>query len=94
VRIGPGKRTRPAELALYPGWLHRSSFFLLAISHTDEMDDLETLRKLIGPDADGWIKAELEELNRDLDVMALLLLDMYRSRQRTAEPGSCGLPKG
>lgn len=58
------------------------------------MDDLETLRKLIGPDADGWITAELEELNRDLDVMALLLLDMYRSRQRTAEQGSCGLPKG
>lgn len=56
------------------------------------MDELERLRKLVGPEANGWTTAQLEQLTRDLDVMALLLLDLYRSRKkdRTVEP--CGSP--
>ena len=43
------------------------------------MDELERLRRLLGPDADGWTMPQLEQLRRDIDGMAALLLELYRS---------------
>ena len=42
------------------------------------MDYLEELRKLVGPEADNWTVAQLEQLSRDMDTMAELLLDLYQ----------------
>ena len=56
------------------------------------MDELERLRKLVGPEANGWTTAQLEQLTRDLDAMALLLLDLYRSRKKDRTVKPCGSP--
>jgi hypothetical protein len=55
------------------------------------MDELEKLRKLVGPDASSWTTAQLKQLRSDIDSMAALLLDLYRSKadRRT---NACGLP--
>lgn len=57
------------------------------------MDELEKLRKLVGPEADHWTMAKLERLRRDMDAMAALLLEVYRSRAPGRSSGACGLPK-
>jgi hypothetical protein len=57
------------------------------------MDELEKLRKLVGPEADDWTTAQLERLRRDIDAMAALLLDVYRSGEPGQRSGACGLPK-
>jgi hypothetical protein len=56
-------------------------------------DELEKLRKLVGPEGDDWTTAKLERLRRDIDAMAALLLDVYRSRAPGRSSGACGLPK-
>ncbi len=56
------------------------------------MDKLEKLRRLVGPDANSWTTAQLEQLSRDMDVMAALLLDGYRSRKLDKHSDPCGLP--
>jgi hypothetical protein len=59
--------------------------------HTVPMDELERLRKLAGPEARGWTTAQLEQLKRDIDAMAALLLDLYRSRNEGRNAEACGL---
>jgi hypothetical protein len=56
------------------------------------MDELERLRALVGPRASEWTPAQLEQLQRDIDQMTALLLDIYRSRKADRGEGSCGLP--
>lgn len=56
------------------------------------MDDLERLRKVVGPEADAWTAAQLEQLQRDIEAMAALLLDLYRARRKRRKPKSCGSP--
>jgi len=56
------------------------------------MNELETLRKLLGPEAEEWTVAQLELLRRDIDGMAALLLDLYRSRKADQSAEACGLP--
>jgi hypothetical protein len=62
------------------------SCFLSPQSHTCPMDDLEELRKLVGPEANDWTTAKLAQLSHDMDAMAALFLDLYRSRN--------GAPRG
>lgn len=57
------------------------------------MDELERLRNLIGPEANEWTATQLEQLKRDIDAMAALLLDMYRIHRRDRSIESCGLPR-
>ena len=55
------------------------------------MDELEKLRKLVGPEADKWTMAQLEQLRRDIDEMAALLLDVYQLR-KADRSDAYGLP--
>jgi hypothetical protein len=55
------------------------------------MDELEILRKLVGSEADGWTVSQLEQLKRDIETMAALLLDLYRSRESNRRTEHCGL---
>jgi hypothetical protein len=55
------------------------------------MDELERLRKLVGPEAIPWTTAQLEQLRRDIDAMAALLLDLYRARKQDRSADACGL---
>lgn len=64
----------------------------LIASHTVPMDELEKLRKLVGPEADGWTTAQLERLRCDIGAMAALLLDLYRSRRADSNARACGSP--
>jgi len=66
--------------------LLRAPFFHLHLSHTVPMDELEKLRNLVGPEADRWTTAQLEQLRRDIDAMAALLLDLYLSREANRNP--------
>ncbi|MBZ5603886.1 MAG: hypothetical protein LAO79_16430 [Acidobacteriia bacterium] len=50
--------------------------------------ELEELRTLVGPDAQWWSLGQLQQLDRDLDVMAALLLDIYRTRKHSRRAGS------
>lgn len=43
------------------------------------MDELDTLRLLIGSDADAWTPTQFGQLQADIEAMAALLLDLYRS---------------
>jgi len=56
------------------------------------MDELERLRKLVGPEANGWTAAQLEQLRRDIDAMAALLLDLHRSGKADLKAKACGSP--
>jgi hypothetical protein len=56
------------------------------------MDELEELRKLDGPEANRWTTAQLEQLSRDIDAMAAILLDLYRSPKAGPNPKACGSP--
>jgi hypothetical protein len=56
------------------------------------MNELERLRNLVGPEADKWTAAQLEQLRQDIDVLAALLLDLYESRMRNQKAHACGLP--
>jgi hypothetical protein len=53
------------------------------------MDHLEHLRALIGPEAAHWNRAQLEQLDQDLDVMAMLLLRLYRQRMQVHRAKPC-----
>ncbi len=57
------------------------------------MDELERMRKLVGPEADKWTAAQLEQLRQDIDALAALLLDVYESRKRNQKVHACGLPE-
>ena len=72
-------RPRPAMLS----FLYRPS------SHTKLMDELEKLRKLVGPEADHWTVAQLEQLSGDMDMMATLLFDLYRVRGKSRDCEPC-----
>ena len=50
------------------------------------MNELEELRKLVGPDAVDWNRAQLEQLDRDMETVAALLLEVYRSRKQHHRP--------
>ena len=80
-------------LMLRPALVHRPllrvPFFIRPASHTGPMDELERLRQLVGPEANGWTTVQLEQLGRDIDAMAALLLDLYRSRKADR---TCGSP--
>jgi hypothetical protein len=67
-------------------------YFSHPASHTSPMDELERLRTLVGPEANQWTTAQLEQLRRDIDVMAALLLEVYRSRKAVRTAADCGLP--
>jgi hypothetical protein len=57
------------------------------------MNDIEALRKRLGPAATAYTEAQLEQLDRDLDAMADLLLDLYieeMSARRSDEAPSSG----
>jgi hypothetical protein len=54
------------------------------------MDELKELRNLVGPEADVWTTAQLEQLKRDIDAMAVLLLGLYRSRSEHRRLTACG----
>ena len=56
------------------------------------MDELEELRKLVDPEAKEWTTAQLERLSRDIDVLAEILLDAYRSRKADLSARACGSP--
>jgi len=56
------------------------------------MHDLEELRELAGVEAKHWTTAQLEQLRRDIDVLAALLLDFYEFRRANHSPDACGLP--
>ena len=70
----------------------RTPFFLRNAMHTGPMDDLERLRALIGPEAHAWTTAQLHQLQADIETMAALLLDLYRSGRRVVNENSCGSP--
>jgi hypothetical protein len=56
------------------------------------MDELERLRRLVGPEANQWTTAQLEQLQRDIDAMAALLLDVYRSQKQDQRASTFGSP--
>jgi hypothetical protein len=56
------------------------------------MDDLEKLRAIVGPEANGWTTAQLEQLSRDIDAMAAILLDFDRSLKPAPNSKACGSP--
>jgi hypothetical protein len=62
-------------------------------SHTVPMDELERLRELVGPEASGWTTAQLEQLKRDIDAVAVILLDLYWDRTAGRNAKACGSPK-
>jgi hypothetical protein len=66
--------------------------FTRSASHTVAMDEVEKLRKLVGPEANGWTTAQLEQLSRDIDAMAAILLEVYRSGKVDQDPRACGSP--
>lgn len=68
----------------------RVPFFFHYAMHTGPMDELEGLRALIGPEADHLTMAQLEQLQRDIDALAALLLDEYASRKGSRSVGACG----
>ena len=55
------------------------------------MDDPEKLRELMGIEANQWTKAQLEQVERDMDTIAALLLDLYQNRIRDQSADACGL---
>jgi hypothetical protein len=55
------------------------------------MGDHQELRGLLGADGASWTAAQLEQLSRDIDAVAALLLDIYKSREKHHRR-SCGLP--
>lgn len=55
------------------------------------MGDHQELRRLLGPDGASWTTAQLEQLNQDIEAMAALLLDIYKSRKKNHRR-SCGSP--
>ena len=55
------------------------------------MDELEELRNLVGPEANEWTTAKFAQLSHDMDAMAVLLLDIYRSRNESRGMETCEL---
>ena len=51
------------------------------------MDELEELRKLVGPEADHWTRSQLEQLRHDMEAMAMVLLELYSSRKTRLRAG-------
>jgi hypothetical protein len=92
---GPGERGKKerSSCTSRPGAGGPSVYlsFTRSASHTVPMDDLEKLRTLVGPEAKGWTLAQLEQLNRDMNAMAEILLEVYRSRNTDRSPSACGL---
>lgn len=86
------RKDRPGGI---PGTCTSNLFVYLssgrAIAETDSMNDLEKLRQLLSPEADGWTTAQLEQLTQDIDAAAVLLLDWYRSRELSPTGKACGL---
>jgi hypothetical protein len=80
-----GARSCPVRFGAY-------LFFIRPAPHTFPMDELERLRTLVGPEASQWTTAQLEQLQREIDVMAALLLDLYRSRKAERTAADCELP--
>jgi hypothetical protein len=68
---------------------HDTHFSCILLS----MDELERLQNLVGPAADGWTTTQLDELRRDIDAMAAILLDLYRSRGADRRGDGCGSPR-
>jgi hypothetical protein len=56
------------------------------------MDELEQLRSLVGPAASEWTNAQLEQLSREMNAMAALLLDLYHARKQKQSVEPCGSP--
>jgi hypothetical protein len=67
-------------------------FFTGDTVHTVPMDELEEVRKLVGPEAEAWTKGQLEQLSRDIEVLAEILLDAYRFRKADLSARACGSP--
>lgn len=51
------------------------------LPQTVPMDQLEQLRDLLGPTAKDWTRAQLEQLDRDMQAMAAILLNLYETGQ-------------
>jgi len=60
-------------------------------SHTEQMNDLESLRAQIGSEANPWTLGQLEQLKRDVELMAELLLDLYCDCNERRGKDACGL---
>lgn len=56
------------------------------------MADRERLRERIGPEANSWTIAHLDQLSLDIEQMAVILLDFYHSRREDCQARSCGSP--
>jgi hypothetical protein len=53
------------------------------------MDEVEELKRALGPVANEYNDAQLQHLSREMDLMAEFLLDLYMRRgsgQREPEP--------
>jgi hypothetical protein len=57
--------------------------------HTDGMPDIDVFKKSLGPVADKYTDAELQQLQLDIQFLAELLLDIYmdgRNRGKMDDP--------
>lgn len=54
------------------------------------MDRLKELRNAVGPEAKDWTEAQLEQLSRDIESMATILLDLYRIQKGAEATDTCG----
>ena len=68
-------------------------FFFHNAAHTVPMDELETLRALVGPDAANWTPVQLQQMQAEIERVAALLLDLYRAGQSHHDETACGLRK-
>ena len=59
------------------------------------MNEIEDLRRSLGPAATGYNDAQLRQLSREIDLIAEFLLDLYairHPRQRKAKPRDFDIP--
>lgn len=49
------------------------------------MDEIEELKRAIGPAAQSYSDTQLQRLSREIDLMADFLLDLY-THKRSGEP--------
>jgi len=85
---GVRERVRSIGPSLCTGSTFECLSFSPVPSQTKAMND--HLRKLVGPEADLWTTAQFEQLRRDIDTMAALLLDLYQSRKADRHAETCG----
>jgi len=52
-------------------------------SQTDTMDEIEELKRALGPAAKDYNDTQLRQVSRELDLMARFLLDLYVFRRST-----------